>query len=151
MPNIAALTPLSVTALPTTQTTKLHQVQSSGDFSKAQPHCLCCQEQGLFRSVSGLLNVPAQVSQDISVSADSLRFLKHQGGHSLSKVTLQDCGGLQSDPELVSTRQDPLNLLKQLYWYRPHASIFKQSAGIQGLKSLCGNEFRPLCEVHTAV
>ena len=38
VPNITTLTPLSVTALPATQTTKLHQVQSSEDFSRAQPH-----------------------------------------------------------------------------------------------------------------
>lgn len=69
-------------------------------------------EQGLFRSLSGLLNAPAQVNQHASVSAESLRFLKHPRGPGLSKVTLQDCGRLQSDPELVSTRQDPLNLLE---------------------------------------
>ena len=65
--------------------------------------------QSLSRSLSWLHNDLSDVSQHFAVCLTS-KVTEAPGGHSLSKVTLQDRGRQKSGCELVSTRLYSLNL-----------------------------------------
>lgn len=150
-PNIAILTPVSVTALSTTQTTKLHRVQSSEDFSKAQPVSLCCQNRDSLEAFLGPSMLLLKWTSMPVCLLNPQGFWSTPGALVCPKSPCRIVAGYSQTRNLVLLGRTPWTYWKQLYWYRLCASIFKQSAGNQGLKSLWRTEFRPLCEVQTAV